>query len=189
MVNIFIIKLQKNKYYIGKTTKPNFDIKKHFNADDLDWTIKYKPLELVEFITNCHEDSENDYIFKYISKYGLNNVRGGEFNSCKINISEKDFFEEMFNDKIDKCFICGSDEHTVSECNNEDCFENNEIFCCHICNEEFQIFNDLLMHQRTCKSTKCEKCTKCGKYNHNARRCPSKLKPRNTNNKTEFFYE
>ena len=53
MVFIYIIELENNKYYIGKTSNPDFRINQHFNGDGSMWTRKYKPIRLYSLIPNC----------------------------------------------------------------------------------------------------------------------------------------
>jgi predicted GIY-YIG superfamily endonuclease len=38
MVNIYILQLEDNKYYIGKTTQPEIRLVSHFNSDGSSWT-------------------------------------------------------------------------------------------------------------------------------------------------------
>lgn len=40
MVYIYVLKLEKGKYYIGKTLNPNFRIKQHFNSQGLENTVQ-----------------------------------------------------------------------------------------------------------------------------------------------------
>jgi hypothetical protein len=87
MVNIYILKLESNKYYIGKTNNPKFRIENHFNSNGSQWTKLYKPLELIELITNCDDYDEDKYTRIYMDKYGINNVRGGSF--CSIELSNE----------------------------------------------------------------------------------------------------
>ena len=42
MVNIYILQLENNKYYIGKTTQPEIRLESHFNSNGSSWTIKTK---------------------------------------------------------------------------------------------------------------------------------------------------
>ena len=42
MVNIYILLLEENKYYIGKTTHPEIRLNSHFNHNGSSWTIKTK---------------------------------------------------------------------------------------------------------------------------------------------------
>ena len=81
MVNIYTLRLEQNKYSIGKTNNPEFRIDNHFNSNGSAWTKKYKPIEILKIIKNCDDFDEDIYTLKYMSKYGINNVRGGSF--CK----------------------------------------------------------------------------------------------------------
>ena len=38
MVFIYILELENNKYYVGKTTNPNFRLEQHFNNSGSHWT-------------------------------------------------------------------------------------------------------------------------------------------------------
>lgn len=40
-ISIYILELENNKYYIGKTTNSNFRLKQHYNSDGSVWTKKY----------------------------------------------------------------------------------------------------------------------------------------------------
>ena len=40
MVYIYAIKLEKGKYYIGKTTHPQFRLQSHFDSNGSYWTKK-----------------------------------------------------------------------------------------------------------------------------------------------------
>ena len=104
MVFIYILQLEKEKYYIGKTNIPNFRIEKHFNSNGSEWTKLYKPLKILELIPNCDNYDEDKYTIKYMDKYGINNVRGGSFVSIKLSKSTVDHLKHMSNGTNDKCF-------------------------------------------------------------------------------------
>ncbi len=42
MVYIYVLKLENNKYYIGKTDNPEIRLNSHFNFNGSEWTKKYK---------------------------------------------------------------------------------------------------------------------------------------------------
>ena len=86
MVFIYILQLEQEKYYIGKTTNPTFRLQKHFTSSGSVWTKKYKPISVLEIIPNCDDYDEDKYTIKFMEKYGINNVRGGSF--CEIKLSE-----------------------------------------------------------------------------------------------------
>ena len=121
MLYIYVLQLEKNKYYIGKTTNPKFRIFDHFNSEGSAWTKKYEPISILEIIsTNDHFD-EDKITLKYMSYKGIDNVRGGSFS--QVNLSEESIntIKHMIKGSTDQCFICGSNQHFANECNvNED---------------------------------------------------------------------
>ena len=70
MVYIYVLQLENNKYYIGKTKEPNFRINNHFNANGSSWTRKYKPLKVLKIIPDCDDFDEDKYVKIYMKKYG-----------------------------------------------------------------------------------------------------------------------
>lgn len=60
-MNIYCLKLEKDKFYIGKSSDVNERILSHFNKNGSEWTKKYKPLEIMEVIENCDEFDEDKY--------------------------------------------------------------------------------------------------------------------------------
>jgi predicted GIY-YIG superfamily endonuclease len=58
----FKLKLESNKYYIGKTNNPNFRLNQHFTSDGCAWTKKYKPIKLMSI-----DDKESyQYFIEYL---------------------------------------------------------------------------------------------------------------------------
>ena len=43
---IYILELENKKYYVGKTTNPDFRLEQHFNNSGSQWTKKYKPIKV-----------------------------------------------------------------------------------------------------------------------------------------------
>lgn len=101
MVHIYVLLLMEEKYYIGKTSNPDFRID-HFNNSDLAWTTIYKPVELIELLLNCDNFDEDKYTKIYMSKYGIDNVRGGSYVQIQFEHSirallEKEILMSMSN--------------------------------------------------------------------------------------------
>jgi hypothetical protein len=116
MVFIYVLQLEEDKYYIGKTNNLAFRLENHFNSNGSAWTKKYKPIKVLELISNCDDYDEDKYTRKYMDKYGIDNVRGGSF--CEINLNENNLItlNQMSNGTNNKCFICGSDQHFAKDC-------------------------------------------------------------------------
>lgn len=116
MVNIYILRLEHAKYYIGKTDKPNFRIEDHFNSKGSTWTKMHRPIELVGLIPDCDDYDEDKWTLKYMEKYGISNVRGGSFS--QVNLSEENIstIERMLKGSNNKCFKCGKAGHFINNC-------------------------------------------------------------------------
>jgi len=111
MLLIYVLELDENKYYIGKTTNPNFRLETHFDIGESVWTTKYKPIKLIELIAGCDNFDEDKYTLKYMEKYGIDNVRGGSF--CEIRLSEEN--TNTINKMITSSIKPNNDENKYNE--------------------------------------------------------------------------
>ena len=119
MIFIYVLELEKNKFYIGKTANPNFRLEQHFNSGGAAWTKKYKPINVLELISDCDNFDEDKYTLKYMEKYGINNVRGGSFCEIKLNDNNLITLHQIINSVTDKCYICGNKGHYANDCKKE----------------------------------------------------------------------
>jgi len=115
MVYIYILKLKQGKYYVGKTSNPNFRIESHFNSEGAEWTKMYKPEKLLEIIDGDDYD-EDKYTNMYMDKYGIDNVRGGSYTSIILDKETKNHLVKNSNSTNDRCFKCGKEGHFASNC-------------------------------------------------------------------------
>ena len=82
---LYALKLEKGKYYVGTTTKkdPYDRIKMHGGFYGAKWTMKYKPVEVLEIRDiGVLSEPEKDVIeqmatMRLIDDFGYKNVRGG----------------------------------------------------------------------------------------------------------------
>ena len=116
MIYIYILLLQSNKYYVGKTTNPEFRIESHFNSNGSVWTQKYNPIEVIEIIENCDSFDEDKYVLKYMNSKGIDNVRGGSFSQIELSDEQIELINKMLRGANDECFNCGESGHFSKEC-------------------------------------------------------------------------
>ena len=116
MTNIYILLLQNNKYYIGRTGNLDIRIHNHFNHSGSYWTLKYKPIKIIKTIRNCDLFDEDVYTLKMMAIHGIENVRGGSFSRITFSKEEAMMINKMINNANDRCFICYSKEHFCGKC-------------------------------------------------------------------------
>ena len=78
---IYVIELENNKFYVGRSNIPKQRILNHFKENGSEWTKLYKPIKVLSQIKGDNIDEEK-YTLLYMKKYGIDNVRGGAF--CKL---------------------------------------------------------------------------------------------------------
>ena len=116
MVVVYILRLENDKYYVGKSFDPDKRINQHFNGFGSEWTRKHKPIEVVELITDCDQFDEDKYTRKYMSLYGIDNVRGGAFVKLELSENEKEMLKNVIKGTKNQCFKCGNYGHFVNKC-------------------------------------------------------------------------
>lgn len=169
---IYILRLEQNKYYVGKTKEPNFRIEEHFNNYGSAWTNKFKAIEIIKIIPNCDAYDEDKYTLQMMEKYGIYNVRGGSF--CEIKLDEKYKFtiNKMLRGSTDKCYNCGKNGHFINNCPYDDEILNNKIcddddLICPFCDKECKTEKYLDIHiNKYCKNVNncCFRCFREGHY-------------------------
>jgi predicted GIY-YIG superfamily endonuclease len=83
---LYVLELENGKYYIGKSGDLTRRLSQHFLVDDHSskWTRTHKPVKILEveiMKTTWHEDFKT---LLYMKKYGVENVRGGNYSRLDI---------------------------------------------------------------------------------------------------------
>lgn len=85
MPTVYILKCKDNCYFIGKTTGSYFtDINNHFQGNGCEWTKLHKPIRLEILRHFCDETDDDFYTRMYITKYGIDKVRGGSYSQTEL---------------------------------------------------------------------------------------------------------
>lgn len=121
---IYVLFLEQDKYYVGRSLKPMTRTGDHLASTIFDnklckgsaWTRMYPPTKILEVNASYDEFDEDRYTIKYMRDKGIDNVRGGSF--CELNLSRENVvtLEKMLAGAEDRCYYCGSKDHFIGSC-------------------------------------------------------------------------
>jgi hypothetical protein len=170
---IYILKLREGKYYVGKSDNVQKRFQQHLEGQGSAWTKKYSPIKIQQTITNASPFDEDRYVKECMSKYGVDNVRGGSYTQISLGDGVTAQIEKEIRGATDKCMKCGESGHFVSNCTEtaqpeeseeEDAWASEvpkkEMFECERCDRSFGSKYGLMLHTRACKKV-CWSCTIC----------------------------
>ena len=120
MFTIYVLKLEHDKYYIGKTKNLSNRINEHLNSNGSEWTSLHKPIKPNPLIIYFEGDAfeEDKKTKEWMSKYGIDNVRGGTYCQIVLDESTRKHLEKEILGAKDHCFKCGKSGHFANECDN-----------------------------------------------------------------------
>ena len=114
MYSIYVLKLEGNRYYVGKTKNTNARINRHFKGYGSEYTKKFKPVKIEKIYYNSEDELK--YTLEYMEKYGIENVRGGPFVKLILPKEYIITIKQMIISEQNRCFNCGECGHYVREC-------------------------------------------------------------------------
>lgn len=157
---IYILKLAKGKYYVGKTSNLARRQQEHINGTASVWTRKYKPVSVVKTIPGASPFDEDRYTKEFMAKYGIDNVRGGSYASIKLSDLQEEALKKEIRGATDSCNRCGRKGHFASNCYAKTEVAGNSL------EESESESEEEVVHVKT-KGT----CYRCGRSGHYSPDC------------------
>lgn len=121
---VYALRLEGDRYYVGKTTNFTARLNEHFTSGGSAWTRRYPPIEQVRLIvepTSDLESTERAETLERMWLHGIENVRGWRYTTtAKLTEGE---IEDAFNqlcERKDLCRKCGRDGHMIASCTSRD---------------------------------------------------------------------
>jgi predicted GIY-YIG superfamily endonuclease len=154
MEYIYILKCQKEKYYIGKTYNVQIEYNEHLDGSFCNFTKEFKPCD-IDGIFEVDKNISNLelVIAKYVNKYDKKSI---SFKETDIKLIKK-----ILKTINNKC-ICDSESHWLDSCklNLKDEFWS-------------KMFNKMLNNfTKNCRESNI--CCRCGRFGHFLDQCYAK---------------
>lgn len=115
MTSVYVLALEGNKFYVGRTNDVAVRLEQHRMGRGSAWTTKYRFKDVVEIIPNCDNFDEDKITRKYMSRYGIDNVRGGAYCQIELPAPTIKVLQQEIYGANNRCFKCGGN-HFVQEC-------------------------------------------------------------------------
>lgn len=114
---IYILKLQSDKWYVGKTDDFERRIEEHLLGKGCEWTKKY-PLTDIDNVVQCSTDpyDEDKFTLKLMAEQGINNVRGGIYCQMELDDSDIENIKRSIRNARNLCLNCGKPGHFINNC-------------------------------------------------------------------------
>jgi predicted GIY-YIG superfamily endonuclease len=108
---IYILALEDNCFYVGRTENLPKRIRDHFSGRGAAWTKVHRPIGVVKTIRCRHNEEEDMWTKKMMGQYSVAQVRGGSHCQVTLDGDQKKYLERERRHNSNSCFICSKEGH------------------------------------------------------------------------------
>ena len=114
---IYVLLLNEDKYYVGRTYDVDRRIKEHTQkSGGAEWTSKYGVVKEMYRKESDNAMDEDKEVESLMIKYGIDSVRGGIYSKIQLDQPTKDLLQKKIWHAQDKCLQCGGIGHYIKDC-------------------------------------------------------------------------
>jgi predicted GIY-YIG superfamily endonuclease/ribosomal protein L37E len=114
---VYVLQLQSEKWYIGRSKSPSLRLKDHAHGTrGSAWTRLYPMVDLWDMKTTNSALEEDHLTEEYMHRYGIENVRGGSYAQVKLPVETVQMLQRKFLHASDACLRCGKKGHFIKDC-------------------------------------------------------------------------
>jgi predicted GIY-YIG superfamily endonuclease len=117
MPTVYVLQCEKNRYYVGKSDRPiETRISEHFANNGSEFTRLYKPIRVVEVVSNADVLDEDKYTKAYMIKHGIDRVRGGSYSMVELPNYKIQALRDELCTAENRCYRCMRKGHFGNNC-------------------------------------------------------------------------
>lgn len=114
---IYVLRLQGNKFYVGMTRQPiDVRVAEHRTGRGSEWTRRHHVLGVVSYGPSNGMFSEDSKVLELMAVHGIDAVRGGSYSQVDLTPGTKEGLERQIRHANGECLSCGSPGHFVKDC-------------------------------------------------------------------------
>jgi predicted GIY-YIG superfamily endonuclease len=162
---IYVLRLAGGNWYVGKTDNFQKRMEEHVRGGGSAWTSMHKVLKVDKVVENASPFDEDRYVKEYMSKYGIDKVRGGSYVEIELDESKIDTLTKEIWAAKDLCTRCGRAGHFVKDCYAKTTVDGNGLeyedddgesdyeWECEYCEKLFSTMFECTNHEKSCKAS------------------------------------
>jgi predicted GIY-YIG superfamily endonuclease len=196
--NIYILRLQGRKYYVGKSDDPMRRYQEHLEGRGSAWTRLHRPIAVERIVSGASPFDEDKLTKEMMAKYGIENVRGGAYVSIELDEVQEEALQRELWSSTDKCTSCGRAGHFAANCYastdvcgnelvySEESEEDEDEPTCYRCGRTGHYAT--ACYASTSVKEAGSECYRCGRSGHYASECYASTSVKTSNKYKRYYY-